>query len=333
MQRFAEAAGWPILADPLSGMRTGPQAVSIYDALARVAEFCTEHRPDLVVRVGGPLTSKAVTRWLGPDVPQWLVDPDAAWLDPGRAATEVLAVEPETLLDAVAGVLDERREPTAWLESWLGAEQRARRALDGVLDGTEEVFEGRVARDLVAALPDGATLVVASSMPVRDVESFATPREGLRILANRGVNGIDGFVSTVLGVAAGGSGPVAALTGDLCFLHDSNGLLGAVGRGLDAVLVVVDNDGGGIFSFLPQADAPEHFEEIFATPHGIDLAALAAVHRIPCTVVERGSSLAPAVTAALDAGGVRIVLVRTERGANVERHRRAWAAVAAAVHA
>ena len=332
VQRFAEAAGWPVLADPLSGLRTGSHAVSTYDALARVGDFCATHRPDLVVRVGGPVTSKAVTHWLGPDVPQLLVDPDGAWLDPRRAAAEVLTVEPEELLGALSGALDEPREPSAWLESWLGAERLARRAIDGVHDDADDVFAGRVARDLVAALPGGATLGVASSMPVRDVESFAAPRDALRILSNRGVNGIDGFVSTVLGVAAAGSEPVAALTGDLCFLHDSNGLLGATERDLDAVFVVVDNDGGGIFSFLPQADAPGHFEEIFATPHGIDLAALAAVHRVPCTVIERASSLASEVTAALDAGGVRIVLVRTERTDNVERHRRAWAAVAAAIH-
>jgi 2-succinyl-5-enolpyruvyl-6-hydroxy-3-cyclohexene-1-carboxylate synthase len=188
-----------------------------------------------------------------------------------------------------------------------------------------------VARDVVAGLPDGANLAVASSMPVRDVESFAAPRGGLRMFANRGVNGIDGFTSTVLGAAANADAPTVALLGDLCFLHDSNGLLGAVNRGIDATLVVVDNDGGGIFSFLPQADDGEHFETLFGTPHGIDLAAVAAVHGVPCVTVEKSSELLPTVENAIGHGGVRMVLVRTDRTENVARHREAWAAVAAAV--
>src|SRR5262249_4987283 len=134
---------------------------------------------------------------------------------------------------------------------WRRADQAARTAVDGLIDSWSVPFEGRIARDVVALAPAGAALVVASSMPVRDVESFAAPREGVTFHANRGVNGIDGFVSTVLGVASGASSPTVALVGDLCFLHDANGLLGAVGRGLDVTFVVVDNDGGGIFSVPP----------------------------------------------------------------------------------
>ncbi|MFN8026132.1 MAG: thiamine pyrophosphate-dependent enzyme [Acidimicrobiia bacterium] len=169
---------------------------------------------------------------------------------------------------------------------------------------------------------------------MRDVESFAVPREGVTFHSNRGANGIDGFVSTVLGVAAAHAAPestgaTVALTGDLCFLHDTNGLLGAAGRGIDATFVVVDNDGGGIFSFLPQADLPEHFEEVFGTPQGVDLAALCAVHDIPVTHVTAAHEVGPAVVDAIEAGGVRVVLVRTDRAANVTRHREVWSAVSA----
>jgi 2-succinyl-5-enolpyruvyl-6-hydroxy-3-cyclohexene-1-carboxylate synthase len=122
-----------------------------------------------------------------------------------------------------------------------------------------------------------------------------------------------------------------ALVGDLCFLHDSNGLLGVADRGLDAVFVVVDNDGGGIFSFLPQAGDPEHFEMLFGTPHGVDIAALAALHDVPCAEVEKSAALVPAVNDALAAGGVRVVLVRTDRADNVTRHQEAWSAVAGAL--
>jgi 2-succinyl-5-enolpyruvyl-6-hydroxy-3-cyclohexene-1-carboxylate synthase len=349
--RFAAVAGWPVLADPLSGLRTGAYAVSTYDALLRVPSFAAAHRPDLVVRVGAPLTSKAATAWLGPDVAQVLVDPDGAWLDPRHAATERLAVDADALLGAVADRLRAGGHDSGggWIGSWASAESGARTALDGLCDSWPEPFEGAVARDVVAALPDGSTLVVASSMPVRDVESFAAPRTGVRVLANRGVNGIDGFVSTVLGVAAASgprsrsgpgagpdTGPVVALLGDLCFLHDGNGLLGAATRGLDATFVVVDNDGGGIFSFLPQASpqagvTPEHFELLFGTPQRVDLAALARVHGIDVAEVEKAADVVPALDAAIRAGGVRVVLVRTDRATNLARHREAWSAVAAAI--
>jgi 2-succinyl-5-enolpyruvyl-6-hydroxy-3-cyclohexene-1-carboxylate synthase len=234
----------------------------------------------------------------------------------------------EALLVEVTAALGEPAN-RAWVDEWHQLDDRARAAMDRLLDGWQDPFEGRVARDVVATLPDGAQLVTASSMPVRDVESFAAARDGVRFHANRGVNGIDGFVSTAFGIAAVSAGPTVALVGDLCFLHDANGLLGARERGVDLTFVVVDNDGGGIFSFLPQADLPEHFETVFGTPHGIDLAALAAVHGVPCTEVEKAGALAPALEQSMRAGGVRVVLVRTNRADNVARHREVWRTVEA----
>jgi 2-succinyl-5-enolpyruvyl-6-hydroxy-3-cyclohexene-1-carboxylate synthase len=262
-----------------------------------------------------------------------VVDPDRAWLDPRHAAAELVAVDDDALLAAVADHLEPASPPSPWLEGWLGADQAARAALDELVDGWEEPFEGRVARDVVDALPAAASLLVASSMPVRDVESFARPRTGLRVLANRGVNGIDGFVSTALGTAAAHptTGPVVALLGDLCLVHDVNGLLGVGDRGLDLTFVVLDNDGGGIFSFLPQAGLPEHFELLFGTPHGLDLAALAGVYGLAAERVEKASAVVPAVEAAIAAGGVRLVIVPTDRASNVDRHHEAWQAVAATI--
>jgi len=246
---------------------------------------------------------------------------------------EHIVADPDPFLRALAVTLDGGRADRSWLDDWLAVERTVRGALDAHLDATDVPFEGRIARDVVAAVPAGATLLVASSMPVRDVESFAAARDDVRIVANRGVNGIDGVVSTALGLALGG-GPVVALLGDLCFLHDGNGLLGATTRGVDCTYVVVDNDGGGIFSFLPQAAAvPEHFEALFGTPHGIDVAALAAVHGVPVTEVTSAAALPDAVRASVATGGVRMVRVRTDRAANVDAHRAAWAAVVAALDA
>jgi 2-succinyl-5-enolpyruvyl-6-hydroxy-3-cyclohexene-1-carboxylate synthase len=332
--RFVAAAGWPLLADPISGLRAGPQAISTYDALLRVEGFAAAHRPDLVVQIGAAPTSKTAVNWLDPEVAQIQVDPDRGWLDPRRAAAERLAVEPEPLLDAVSARIGAGAGTSDWLDDWLDAERAARRAIDDLLDGWEEPFEGRVARDVVAALPGSATLVVASSMPVRDVESFAAPRYGPRFISNRGVNGIDGFVSTVLGVAAARrsqAGLVVGILGDLAFLHDLNGLYGTSGRGLDATFVVLDNDGGGIFSFLPQRDVSDHFETLFGTPHGLDLVALARACGVPGTRVEKASDVVRAVVAAVEAGGVRVIVVPTDRDDNVRRHREVVAAVTAAL--
>jgi 2-succinyl-5-enolpyruvyl-6-hydroxy-3-cyclohexene-1-carboxylate synthase len=322
VERFAAAAGWPVLADAVSNLRTGAHAISTYDLLLRDPDAAAGLRPDLVLRLGAPLTGKPANRLLD-DVPTLLVDPDRRWLDPARTAHELVAADPEPLLEALTERLDATPDPTRW-HRWAAAEARTRARVDTRLDGWDAPFEGRIARDVMATVPAGSALVVASSMPVRDLESFAAPRDGVRVHANRGVNGIDGFVSTTLGIAAAHDGPTIALTGDLCFLHDTNGLLGARDRTLDAVFVVVDNRGGGIFSFLPQAELPEHFEALFGTPQPVDLAALAAVHDVSVVEVERADALAPAVVDAISAGGVRMVLVRTDRTENAALHREIW---------
>jgi len=336
VERFAAAAGWPVLADPLSGVRSGPSAISTYDALLRVRAVADALRPEMVIHIGAPLTGKVATAWLDADVPRWLVDPDRAWLDPHRAAAGRVVADPGALLSAIAVRLEGGEAgPSPWLDEWRRFEATARHAIDGVLDADDEPSEARVARDLVDCLPDGASLVVGSSMPVRDVEAFARPRRGLRFHSNRGVNGIDGFVSTVLGVAVGaGASAVVALCGDLTFLHDAGGLLEAARRDIDAVFVVVDNRGGGIFSFLPQAALPEPtFEALWGTPHHLDLAALCAVHGVPAHRVTTASELVPAVSEAVAGGGVRVLIVTTDRDANVAHHRRLHEAVSAQISA
>jgi 2-succinyl-5-enolpyruvyl-6-hydroxy-3-cyclohexene-1-carboxylate synthase len=324
--RFAKAAAWPILADAISGLRGGRSTISTYDPLARAGKLPA---PDIVVQVGAPLTGRPARAWLQRAQRHILVDPCGEWLDPDRTATDRLVAHADALLRDAVDHVCWRAPDGEWLDRWRSAEARARATIDELLDAWETPFEGRVVRDVAACLPNGSTVVVGSSMPVRDAESFVAPRDGLRWLSNRGANGIDGFVSTILGVALGapGEGAVVGLLGDLTLLHDAGGLLHAAERGLKATLVVLDNDGGGIFSFLPQAQLPEHFEAVFGTAHGLDLAAVAAAYGVPAVRVEKAAEVVPAVRDAISEGGVRIIVVPTDRAENVRRHREVWDAL------
>jgi 2-succinyl-5-enolpyruvyl-6-hydroxy-3-cyclohexene-1-carboxylate synthase len=310
-------AAFPVLADPLSGARRGPGAVAHYDALLRDRRFVDAMRPQAVVRFGDLPTSKPLRQWLAAlgDVEQVLVPGPATWPDPMSTASDVRS--PGT---RVAGPGD-----PAWVAAWRDADAAAATAIDAALG--DELTEPRVARELMTALPPEATLWVASSMPVRDVETFAPVRAdgGPRVLANRGANGIDGTVSSALGAAAVGGGPVTLLIGDVALAYDLSALLSVRRLGLDLTVVLLDNGGGGIFEFLPIAGAPDLFEEHIATPPGLDPARIAALfglaHHAPRTL--------DAFRVALAAAGPKLVTVRTDRKANTALHARVWDAVRA----
>ena len=336
---LAATLGWPVLAGPRSRCRrpgvgrNGSVVVSAFDAILRSGTVAKRLRPEAVLYLGAPLASKVTGTWLASAGAEHVVaEPYGAWVDPDRTAALVVAADPGALCRSLLASAPSAA-PDGWGAAWRDAEAVAQQTIDRVLARHDEVTEPGVARDLTASLGEGTSLLVASSMPVRDVEWYGAPAMDCRVLANRGVNGIDGLVSTALGVAAGSGGPTVGLLGDLAFLHDTGGLLGAVRRGLDCTFVVVDNDGGGIFSFLPQAGALEvgRFEQLFGTPHGIDLAALAEVHGIAVTTVSLQASLASAVSSAVEAGGVRLVLARSDRAANVTVHDELVAEVVAAL--
>jgi 2-succinyl-5-enolpyruvyl-6-hydroxy-3-cyclohexene-1-carboxylate synthase len=256
------------------------------------------------------------------------VDPDELVADPNRRAETRFTVHAGSLvyraLDAIT--------PTSagsWLSSWREADGRATDAVDALLDSWDQPYEGRIARDVAASVPDDGVLVVGSSMPVRDLDAYMRPREGLRVLANRGASGIDGFVSTALGVSATGAA-TTALCGDLTLLHDVGSLIWSAGRGLDCVVVVPNNDGGAIFSFLPQRELAE-FEELFATPHGLELGAICRAAGARHALVERAADLIPAIERAHGAGGVHVVEIPIDRARNVELHAAVHEEVASAL--
>ena len=375
---FCEEIGWPLLADPLSGARRGGAAVAHYDALLRDDSFAGAQRPDLVLRVGDLPVSKPLRTWLAKmaDVRQVTLDPEGVWQDPGSVLSDSIAVEPAATL---AGLIDAAAAPATvgspdrsnalglpplqpadpdWLAGWRSADEQAAEAILGVLDG-DGIDEPSVAAELGVLLPEEATLFVASSMPVRDIETFWPVREDPpRVLCNRGANGIDGTVSSAFGAAAAGAGPVVLLIGDVALAHDIGGLLAAKRLGLKLTIVLLDNDGGGIFDFLPisraaMARASDHesgadtkpraedgqdggergdlYTRHVATPPGLDFAQVAALYglayervgTIPALRVALESALAPQA-------GSTIVHVRTDRAANVALHGRVWSAVSRA---
>jgi 2-succinyl-5-enolpyruvyl-6-hydroxy-3-cyclohexene-1-carboxylate synthase len=330
---LAEAAGWPVLAEPSSNARRGPNALSAYGYLLGAAGFVAEHRPEVIVSAGRPGLSRGQLAFLrggpGPPPPRHVViaQGPGRWADPARTATCVAAAL------RLSGPARGPGASPAWLGSWQRADAAARGAADAILDARAAISEPRLARDLAAALPDGALLWAASSLPVRDLDLHMAPRSGIRVLASRGTSGVDGLVSSAIGAAlahqAAGGGPAVALLGDLAFLHDLPGLLlGPDEPRPDLGLVVVNNDGGGIFSDLEQAAFAGPFERLFGTPHGADIASLARGARLPYDRVERPADLGPA----LAGRGLRVMEVRTQRaaGAALRAELRAACAKAAA---
>jgi len=353
---LAAALAWPVLADPRSGLRgPGARVVSAADGILRSTRFADGHRPDVVLRLGERWASRVVTTFLA-GAPTVVVD-QHCWPDPERSAAELVRADPTEFCRAVGRAVEDAAEdtggdrsgrPRSWAEDWDEAEQRARRAVDRILatgapGPVPGLTEPALAARVLAAVPEGSALVVSSSMPVRDVEAFGAPRSGsVRVLGNRGANGIDGVVSTALGVALAG-GPTTALVGDLAFLHDVSALLGPTSERPPLTIVVADNGGGGIFSFLPQADQlrPERFERLFGTPQGADPAAVA--RGLGWEVVEVGGDdprgqgddwVATLDVALADRRGGRVVVVRLpDRTANVAAHDLLNAAVVEAVDA
>lgn len=353
LHRLAAALGWPLLADPRSGLRMAASTtVSAADAILRSERAAQALRPEVVLHLGAPWASKVVGQWLASvsEARHVLVDPFGAWLDPQRQAEMVICADPVDVARGLLGLRLGEEQPT-WTALWrsvaLAAEQVLSDQLDPASGDRSDTAEGTapletnklalseplIARTLLRLLPPTARLVVSSSMPIRDVEWFGPLVQDVEVVANRGANGIDGVVSTVLGAASSGDGrPTAGLLGDLAFLHDAGALASA--GDVAATFFVVDNGGGGIFEFLPQATALSRpqFESLFGTPQTVNVAdvcrAYGATVLEPSTIEELVAALS-----VVGEPGLRVVLMKTNRASNVVIHSELNAAISQAVEA
>ncbi|MBN1094057.1 2-succinyl-5-enolpyruvyl-6-hydroxy-3-cyclohexene-1-carboxylic-acid synthase [Blastococcus sp. TML/M2B] len=297
--------GRPVVAEPSSASWARSLRGGVF--LLGDADWLAVHRPDHVVVLGRPTLSRPVNALLAdPAVTVETVSAAPRWADAVRSSTRV---SPSLAVAAGNDDVDD-----TWARAWSDAAERAGAAVDAALDAAPELTAARLARDVVAALPSGALLVLGSSTPVRDVDRLAVPRADLTVLANRGVAGIDGTISTAIGAATVHGGPAFALMGDLTFLHDLTGLLTGEGEPVpDLTVVVPDNDGGGIFAQLEPGEEryAEGYRRVFGTPHGRDLVAVAGALGWAATRVGTPEEL----PAALRLGGPRVVVVRTDQRA------------------
>jgi 2-succinyl-5-enolpyruvyl-6-hydroxy-3-cyclohexene-1-carboxylate synthase len=341
----------PILADGLSPFRANADiedtVVDKFDAFLRDDATAASLSFDYVLRIGAMPVSKPLQQFLDRNLgtPQVLVAESGTWPDAGRSATEIAwgngllssslsdvaqAFERWAADDGVPSAPDEERE--AWLDAWRRANETAAVVIESELARGDKMTEPLVFRRLAELVPEDAIVFAGNSMPVRDLDSFwPASTKRVRFLANRGASGIDGVVSTALGVAAASGKPTVLVLGDISLYHDTNGLFAARRHEINATVIVLNNDGGAIFSFLPQAEQGEHFEELFGTPHGLDFAHTAALYGLEYARAETPDDFDAAVMESLRSPGVSLIEVRTDRAENLALHRDIWAKVAEAL--
>ncbi len=333
--KLANVLGYPMLADPLSQVRCGEHCrenvIDSYDAFLRDANLAKQLVPDIVLRFGAIPTSKPVLQYLQQHAQarQILID-DAGWNEPAHVVREGIRADAVLFCDTLAKKITAPRQKSAWLEQWRNINTRTKSAIAAQLETYGEFFEGRVFAELAELLPDNATVFASSSMPVRDLDTFfPSSAKRLRFLSNRGANGIDGVVSTALGASAASEEKMVLVIGDLALYHDLNGLLAAKLRKLNALIVLLNNDGGGIFSFLPQAAYPKHFETLFGTPHGLNFEHAAKLYDARFVDAQNWDEFRAEISASFARDGLDIVQVKTNRETNVTMHRAVWRAVSA----
>ncbi len=347
LMRLAQYLGYPILADPLSQLRCGVfhrnMVLTSYDAFLRIDSFVESVQPELIIRFGSMPTSKSLLLYLKryASSPLVVIDGNNGWEEPTQLACQLIHANPTALCQELLNVLEEHQTAEerssvasqAWLSLWQDTDKITQQSLLNTIYDFNEIFEGRVFRELANLLQDGTTLYIGNSMPVRDLDTFFwSSKQHIRILGNRGANGIDGVVSSALGASAvSDHEPTVLVLGDLSFFHDLNGLLAARLHRLNLTIILINNDGGGIFSFLPQAAYPEHFEELFGTPTGLDFRLAVEMYGGRFQRVDTWESFRKAVNQGLYTDGLDVIEIIAERTGNVKMHRQLWEVIKKAI--
>jgi len=335
--KLAEKLSWPVLAEPLSSVRCSQDlnanVIAGYDSFLRSAALADELVPDFVLRFGAPATGRPLSSYLQRhrSVKQVVVADPGLFPDPDLTSSDIFLGEPSEVCEVLLAQADLTAADEHWLAAWREADDRTRGVVDRILAETYEPSEPTAITDLAAVVPTAYRVFAGNSMPVRDMDSFWPPSaKVLFFYGNRGTSGIDGVISTALG-AASHYGRTVLVIGDLSFYHDMNGLLAAKRFGINATIVLINNDGGGIFSFLPQNDDQEHFEALFGTPHGLDFAPVADMYGVGFQRVTTRQDYCDALLASFDAPGVQVIEIKTNRAENLALHQRIWREVVAAV--
>jgi 2-succinyl-5-enolpyruvyl-6-hydroxy-3-cyclohexene-1-carboxylate synthase len=334
VRRLSRELGFPLIADALSQARCGPElgglVIDNFDAFLREPAVVSELQPEIILRFGATPVSKPLGQYLEryAGVRQVVVAGDGLWTDPQQSASEFVYADATAFCEDLTARFTWREESGPWINRWIQLNHVAATVTADELDGEMEMSEAGVFRRLSKLLAERAIVFAGNSMPVRDLDSFfpASSRE-YAFFCNRGASGIDGVTSAALGVAASTGRAVVLATGDISFYHDMNGLLAAqrYGDRLNATIVLINNDGGGIFSFLPQkAENVEHYEELFGTPHALDFQHAARLYGLDYTVTKTTRDFDTAVRAATLRPGVQIIEVRTDRDENLAAHNRIW---------
>lgn len=326
--QLAEKLQYPLLADPLSQLRVQEyedQVIDCYDTFLRVEKAVDTFRPEVIIRFGPLPVSKALTLYMKKhkNVDVIAVDEGAGWRDPIGHITQMVYSNETIFCEQLSQSIIERT-PTSWYAKWKEINTKTKRGLLAIQQ-VEQLNEGRVFIELKKLLPSNANLFVSNSMPIRDCDTFFHGYEdGIKLLANRGANGIDGVVSTALGTSVDDNRPTVLVIGDLSFFHDMNGLLAAKMEKRNMTIIVINNDGGGIFSFLPQASEREYFEQLFGTPHGLDFSHAVTMYGGEFTRVQSWHEFEQIVKQSVVSVGLNVIEVVTDREENVQIHRKLW---------
>ncbi|HLP88749.1 MAG TPA: 2-succinyl-5-enolpyruvyl-6-hydroxy-3-cyclohexene-1-carboxylic-acid synthase [Nostocaceae cyanobacterium] len=311
ISQLSQKLNWPVLAEGLSPVRNfaelNPYLISTYDLILRNQQLAESLTPEVIIQVGEMPTSKELRNFLTTIKPQhWVIDPSDQNLDPLHGKTTHLRISIEQL------IITENRPQSDYLKKWINAENQVRKKVDQTLAEMPELFEGKAAWLISQTLPPKTPLFISNSMPVRDVEFFWQPNNlQIKPYFNRGANGIDGILSTALGIAHREQSAVM-LTGDLALLHDTNGFLirnKFIGH---LTIVLINNNGGGIFEMLPISNFDPPFEEFFATPQNIDFSQLCATYGVQHELISNWDILRERLTV-LPSSGIRVLEVRTNR--------------------